>query len=258
MSIASVDSLLARMRLRQLALVAAIEQCGSLNMAAQRVFITQPAATKMLHEIEEQLGGALFVREARGMSPTPLGNAAALFARQVVGDLGRFRDEVSGLQSGAIGSVVVGCTTAAISSVLSPAICAMQRDCPQATVKVLVDSSDMLLPQLLAGSIDILLGRVYSANQTWFHFEPISGDALSIVMGPGRTRKRLADPLAMLARSSWILPPVGNVLRSNVDAAFRESGRAPPRVAVETSSTLVTLSLLASTRMVSVLPSTID
>lgn len=255
MSIPRLDSIIARMRLRQLALVAAIDEHGSVNSAAPLVHVTQPAATKMLREIEEQLGGPLFVREPRGMVSTPLGRAVALFARQVVGDLGRLRDEVVGLASGVRGSIVVGCTTAAISSVLTPAIACLQRDGLAATVQVVVDSSDVLLPQLLKGRIDLMLGRVYSAQAGFFHFEALASDSLCIVSGRARRGRSSARALHALADRSWILPPVGNVLRSTVDAAFRAIDLSPPRVAVETSSTIVTLSLLAATDMISVLPS---
>jgi DNA-binding transcriptional LysR family regulator len=257
MAVPHVDSLIARMRLRQLALVAAVVDRGSVKAAALDVHVTQPAATKMLHEIEAQLGSALFVRGARGMTPTPLGEAVALFARQVVGDLGRLRDEATSLASGARGTIVVGCTTAAISSVLTPAIRRLQAEAPDTTVAVTIDSSDVLLPQVLAGRIDLLLGRVYAAKASHYHFEPLATDALAIVTGPARRPGTISKPLHALAARPWILPPPGNVLRSTVDAAFRAAALPPPRVCVETSSTIVTLSLLAATDMVSVLPSTL-
>jgi DNA-binding transcriptional LysR family regulator len=120
MSVPPIDSLVASLRLRQLALVAAIVKCGTVKSAASLVHVTQPAATKMLHEIETHFGSALFVREARGMAPTPLGEAVALFARQALGDLGRLRDEATGLTAGTLGTVVVGSTTAAIGNMLTP------------------------------------------------------------------------------------------------------------------------------------------
>lgn len=255
MNVPPLDSLIAGLRVRQLALVAAIVQCGTVKSAASLVHVTQPAATKMLHEIEAHFGCALFLREARGMAPTPLGEAIALFARQVVGDLGRLRDEAIGLASGTLGTVVVGCTTAAIVGVLTPAMRSLQAERPQARLKVVVDSSDVLLPQVLDGHVDILLGRVYAAQANLFHFEPLASSALSIVMGPAHRPRKTARPLPALAESPWILPPGGNVLRTAVDAAFRAANLAPPRVCVETNSTILTLSLLAATGMVSVLPS---
>jgi DNA-binding transcriptional LysR family regulator len=254
MAVPTVDSLIAGLRLRQLALVAAIVERGSVKAAASAVHVTQPAATKMLHEIESQLGSGLFVRGPRGMSPTPLGEAVALFARQVVADLGRLRDEVGGLASGAMGSIRVGCTTAAIPVVLTPAISRLQVQRPRVTVTVTVDSSDVLLPQLLEGRLDVLLGRVYTPDFERFDFEPLASNSLGIVMGPSQRRRLGAKPLVALADRSWILPPAGNVLRSAVESAFRSAGLSPPRVGVETNSTIVTLSLLASTGMVSVLP----
>ena len=58
--------LLGRLKLRQLALVVAIDTHRSLRKAAEAVAVTQPAATRLLHELEAALGVPLFVRHAVG------------------------------------------------------------------------------------------------------------------------------------------------------------------------------------------------
>ena len=61
----AVNQLLNRLRMRQVALLLAIEASGTLGAAARAIGMTQPAATKMLHELEATLGQNLFDRVGR-------------------------------------------------------------------------------------------------------------------------------------------------------------------------------------------------
>src|SRR3954469_24726018 len=62
-----------RFKMRQLALVLKLVGTGNLHDAAAALNMSQPAATKLLQEIEEALGAELFIRQSRGMKPTPSG-----------------------------------------------------------------------------------------------------------------------------------------------------------------------------------------
>src|SRR6202008_4807720 len=62
-----------RFQMRQLALVLKLIETGNLHDAAAALYMSQPAATKLLQEIEEALGAALFIRQSRGIKPTPCG-----------------------------------------------------------------------------------------------------------------------------------------------------------------------------------------
>ena len=59
------EQLLNRLRMRQVALLLAIDEFRTMHAAAQHLGMTQPAASKMLHELEEALGETLFDRVGR-------------------------------------------------------------------------------------------------------------------------------------------------------------------------------------------------
>ena len=63
----STPQLLNRLRMRQMALILAIDERRTLRAAAAQLGMTQPAATKMLHELEIALGQPLFERVGRGL-----------------------------------------------------------------------------------------------------------------------------------------------------------------------------------------------
>lgn len=75
-------ALLMRLRTRQLLLLEALGRESQLGRAAAELGMSQPAATKLLQQAEAAIGTALFIRRARGMEPTPAGEAIIRFARQ--------------------------------------------------------------------------------------------------------------------------------------------------------------------------------
>ena len=71
---ATTTQLLSRLRMRQVLLLLVIERHGTLRAAAAELGVTQPAASKMLRELEGSLGHALFERVGRGLRLTPSGD----------------------------------------------------------------------------------------------------------------------------------------------------------------------------------------
>ena len=69
----SLSRLLNRLRFKHLELLATLGETQVLHQAAKRINVSQPAATKMLADIEYTFGFSLFERHARGLRPTPLG-----------------------------------------------------------------------------------------------------------------------------------------------------------------------------------------
>ena len=96
------------LRLRHLQLLVALDRFRQLGRAADFLALTQPAVSKMLAEVERLYGVALFTRSSRGTEPTPAGEVVVRFARSVLSDHARTRDEVTAVASGAVGRVAVG------------------------------------------------------------------------------------------------------------------------------------------------------
>jgi DNA-binding transcriptional LysR family regulator len=81
-------SLMLHVRPRQLLLLARLDTHRHLGRAAEAMNISQPAATKLLQQLEDSLGEKLFERLARGMEPTPYGEILIRYARRVLSDFG--------------------------------------------------------------------------------------------------------------------------------------------------------------------------
>ncbi|RAD65106.1 LysR family transcriptional regulator, partial [Burkholderia multivorans] len=64
-----------RLRLRHLQVLLSLASTGNLSQSAAALATTQPALSKWLKELEEDVGLPLFERHARGLRPTPYGDA---------------------------------------------------------------------------------------------------------------------------------------------------------------------------------------
>src|ERR1700760_1481398 len=101
------------MKLTQLTYAAAVAERGSLRAAARHLRIAQPAFSRSIAELERELGAPLFERRARGMVPTPLGQAFVRRATGILNDVRRAQDEFEQLRGNAVGSITVGLSIAA-------------------------------------------------------------------------------------------------------------------------------------------------
>src|SRR5579875_4199113 len=89
-----------RLKLAQLRLIAAIEDRGSVSAAAEALNLSQPAASRMIAEMEQGFGAALCERLARGVRLTALGAALARHARSVLLQLAEAEREIDDLKLG--------------------------------------------------------------------------------------------------------------------------------------------------------------
>ncbi|MBR2838902.1 MAG: LysR family transcriptional regulator [Kiritimatiellae bacterium] len=84
------------MTLQQLRYVDAVVQCGSINDAARRMFVSQPTLTEAIRNLEEELRVALFTRSSRGAVPTREGEEFLAMARQMLDDAARIQEKYTG------------------------------------------------------------------------------------------------------------------------------------------------------------------
>ena len=254
-----LSATLSRLKLRQLALVLALIETKTMHRAAESLNLSQPAATKLLQEIERTLGVSLFERQPRGMVPTVYGLAAGRHARLLLRDLNRLQQEMEGLKRGIEGTVQLGAVMAAVPQLVAGALARLGQAHPTLRVSLLTDTSDGLLAELHAGRLDVVVGRPISKRDreslTW---EPLVDEEIRIVVGTGNPLlEQEGLTLADLARETWVLQPASTPMRQAIEAAFAKVGLDLPHHSVETVSMLATASLLARTSMIGAVPDSI-
>ncbi len=236
----------------QLRLLVAIDDHRQLQLAADEVALTQPAASRMLAEIERRLDASLFLRQPKGLVPTEVGTAVIRRARAALRELGAMAGEVAALKSGRAGSIQVGAVTGPALSYLVPAIRAVKRAAPEAEIGVEVAPSRELLRQLIAGRLDFVIGRVMQEfDSRDFDIQPMRDEKLALLV---RAEHPLARSHAVtfteLADYEWILQERGAPIREATLAAFADAGLAEPGNIVVSSSLLLTISYLSRSNAV--------
>jgi DNA-binding transcriptional LysR family regulator len=256
----SDGSMLLRLRTRQLLLVAQLGRERHLGRAAGALGVSQPAATKLLQQLEAAIGSTLFLRGPRGMQPTPSGEVLIRHAQQLLTDFGAAREEMRALDAGLQGQLRLGSVPGAMPELMAPALAAYKRAYPRVAVSLVVATSDQMLAQLARGEVDLVLGRLTEgSHDDTFDAQPLLGEAQVVVVRAGHpllARGARVD-LASIARLTWVLQPPGSPQRSRFEDALREAGLHARLDIVETASTVATTALLEQSDMAAVMPASL-
>jgi DNA-binding transcriptional LysR family regulator len=251
----STPQLMNRLRMRQVALLLAIDEHGTLSAAAAQLGLTQPAATKMLNELELALGQKLFERVGRGLQRNAAGERATGFFRSIRGTVEALNQELEAVRMGAGGRLAIGSIMAASAGRLTKALVRLKSEMPMLAIEVAVDTSDRLLAQLREGVLELVIGRNAAVSGVPCEFRPIEDEELAVIARTQHplARRRSVD-FTTLLHYPWILQPPGSPMRDLIDLEFRQQGAELPRGLLETGSILTTMSLVQSSEMLGVIP----
>ena len=242
----------ARLKTRQLLLLVALDEEGNIHRAAEVLAMTQPAASKLLKDLEDVLGVPLFERLPRGMRPTAYGEAMVRHARTALSSLNQAHDEVQELKAGRFGQVSVGAITTPGMMLLPPAIARMKQAHPALRVSLQIETSDVLMERMAQGRMDILVARLFAQHdKTAIRFEALAEEPVVAMVRPGHPLLAV-DKLTLrdLNAWGWIVPPEGSVLRHRFDLMFREESLEAPANLIETAALLFVTKMIAQSDMI--------
>jgi DNA-binding transcriptional LysR family regulator len=234
-----------RLRLRQLRLLIALEDAGSLLKAAERVGLTQPGASKALQEIEEALDTALFTRTNRGLRANEAGLCVIRYARLIQTNLGQMHEELEALLSGHGGKLAIGTIMGAVPF-LTETLVRLFKKHPAISVELVEDTSAELLRLLDQGRLNMAICRTtVSERPDLYNSTNIRNPTLAVVANlhhPAAKKKHIE--LADLADARWVVYSANMPMRLLLEREFHQAGLRFPLYLVETTSAFATLSLL--------------
>jgi len=247
----------ARIKTRQLLLLQVLAEEGNIHRAAQVLNMTQPAASKLLKDLEDVLGVELFERLPRGMKPTWYGESMIRHARMALASLDRAREEVEALRAGRFGLVSVGAITAPGITLVPSAVANVKSQHPTLRVSVQIETSDVLLERIAQDRLDMMVGRLFERHdKSDLRYQAIAEEPVCAMVRTGHPllgvgRLSLRD----LVKVGWIVPPAGGVLRHRWELMFQEAGLEIPGDLIETSALLFVTRMLRQSDLVTVLAS---
>ncbi len=231
----------------QLRLIQQIAEHGQLQLAAETVGMTQPAASRMLAEAEALVGAPMFLRLPKGMEPTEIGRAVLRRANAILCEMLSMGADVAALRSGMGGAVRVGAVTGPAVSYLVSAIREIKQSAPDADITVDVMPSRELLTCLAAGEMDFVLARILPEFDSQdFNILPMRDEKVSFLVRADHPLSRAASvTMVELADQEWIMQQRGAPIREAALGAFADVGLPEPRNIVSSPSLLLTLAYLA-------------
>lgn len=243
-----------RLKLRHYQLFLALDEHRNLHRAAAQLNMSQPAASKLLSDLEANLGIRLFERHSRGLSPNWYGEIMIRHAHSMRSALHHTGKELNAMREGNEGTVAVGTVMAPAVTILTRAIERVHRERPGLKVRVDVDVSKVLVPRLLEGELDFAITRIPSGiNTERFVFEEIGEEELCFVVRKGHPlESKTALNLADMAAYPWALQPAGALMRQRVDSLFLHHQVAPPCQIVDTADLLFSLALVDKSNTITV------
>ena len=226
--------------------------------AAQAVHISQPALSKAIANLEQELGVTLLDRRPRGVEPTPFGETLFRYAKMIDSDIRRAVAEIDAQRGMTRGTIVIG-VIPTLSEVMGRVAQEVLRRHPGLRLKLRVAFSSELRPALLEGELDFALlllpGEERSPGLT---VEPLLRTGPLVVVRKGhpltrQTRSSMQD----LAAFQWLIPDYPTSHRAIVHKAFLDAGLPPPMAAIDVSTIIFFYNLILQSDLVTVAPSTL-
>ena len=245
-----------RLKTRQMFLLMALDEARNLHQAAAATNMSQPAASKMLKDIEDLFGVPFFERLPRGMRPTLYGETMIRHVRMALANLTQGQDALATLQAGLSGQVDIGVIITPSMTLVPQAIAQTKAEAPRLCIGVEVSTSNTLVAQLKNGQLDFLIARILEQeDESSLLYEDLSEETECAVVRLGHPMLGRDDlTLKELSTASWVLSPRGSILRHRFDMMFRRSDLETPTNVVETTAMSVIKSVLQQTDFLHIMP----
>jgi DNA-binding transcriptional LysR family regulator len=193
------------MRLSQLRDFIAIVETGSLRSAARSLGVSQPAISKSLRQLEQELRVQLLQRNARGAATTRAGKVFLARARVVQSELRRAADDLAALSGGAQGAVAFGMGPASCMRLAPDALAQFRRAHPDANVRIIEGATDVLVARVRDEMLDFCVSQVPEGKlDAGLRFRPLYRPRLAVVGRRGHPLRH-ARSLRELAGAQWLM-----------------------------------------------------
>ncbi|MBB94334.1 MAG: pca operon transcription factor PcaQ [Rhodobacteraceae bacterium] len=225
-----------RIKFRHIQCFVEISRERSFKRAAERLYLTGPAISKTLKELEDILGAPLLTRSRAGVALTAQGEVFLHFAQMSLAALQQGLDGVE--QAGALAAenLVVGALPSVAARLMPAAVTAFTEMRPQARLRIMDGPHGFLTDRMKLGDLDLVIGRLAGPEQMQgISFSQLYTEQVVFVVRAGHPL--LDDPdLQRITEWPVVYPSPGSAIRPLVDRYLIEQGVAEVPRQVETVS----------------------
>lgn len=221
-----------RLKMRHYALLVAVDRHRSITRVAEQLSLTQPTVTRALADIEDIFMTPLFLRNRRGLEPTPAGEVVLARARLAMADNAALQQELQAVSAGRQGRLRIGVIPYVSTQMLDAAWQHLFALRPRLALLAHEDTTHNLIQAVRGRTLDCAICRFSHdstdddlVQQLLYHQQ-----ACLVVARPsaGRLANRAALDIAQLAEMDWIFPPSDTLVRQMINAIFAAAGRTVP------------------------------
>jgi len=245
-----------RLRFKHLELFRAVLDKQTLLGAAKATHMTQPAATKLIQELEDIFGVQLFERGKHGMRPTHFGHVAYRHITVLFADLAHMAGEIELISEGNEGHIRLGLLPSLAPDLVTSSVIRMLKEHPKVRLTLQEGTTTELLAGLSNNELDITFARILDHDLAdRYRISRIYEEPFVIVVRRSHPLSRQPSvDWRTLARATWILPTSGTPIRNFVDNLFISAGALRPQAAIECITLEKIRHLVQGSDMVGILP----
>jgi DNA-binding transcriptional LysR family regulator len=243
------------MDLRDIEYFAVLAEHGQLVRAAEALGLSQPALSLSLRRLEKSANAKLVKRTPKGVELTAIGTALLTHVhrlRLARDDLAR---EVADLAQGKAGDVRIGTGPATAEGFLPAACIALFKEAPQVTLHTSIGATtDLLLPRLRTGELDIVVNHIANLPQHDLLLEPLWEDEFVVYAAADhRLARRRSVTLADLVEERWASTAASAFQAwQSLERTFSERGLPSPRFSMISDSVMLRQRMVACTTVVGI------
>jgi len=240
------------MELRSLNYFVRIAELGSITRAASHLRLAQPALTRHVQRLEEELGVALFTRANRGVRLTEAGEKLLESASRILRDVERTGDEIRAQDAHPSGRIILGITPTLCPILVPELFARMRQDFPRVELKVMHAGMVRLEAFLIDGRVDVALLSELSRSRLIVSTR-LAEEEMVLVTQPEARRSSATGGIVSgeeLSRTPLVL---GDGLRAAMDALLAGRG-IELNVAIEVNDNETMRLMVAQGAAASILP----
>jgi DNA-binding transcriptional LysR family regulator len=249
------DRLRRRLKLREIDILLAIFQAGSMGRAAKALNMSQPVISKAIANLELNLGVRLLDRSRQGVELTPYGRAFVKRGVAAFDELRQGVQDIAFLTDPKAGEIRLGGSDYVISALFSPVMHRFSRLYPKLFFRVIVADLRTLCREIDDRKIDLAVCRIFRPLSDEYKVETLFQDSLVAVAGANNplTRRRRIE-FDDLIEQPWTLQPADNDFGAFVLDSFRSKGHMPPSIAIASTSYALRGEFLATGQYLTMVP----
>jgi DNA-binding transcriptional LysR family regulator len=249
-----------RIKLRDLHILQAVAEHGSMAKAARHLAISQPVVSKVIADLEREVGRPLLDRDRHGAEPTIYGAALLKHGLAAFDELRQSVKAIEYLADPERGELRIATQSVMVAGFLPAVIRSLHRRHPNITIDVKLSvESDRLHRELRDRNVDLILGRILTPfAEEDLAAEVLFNDTTVIVAGrrSGWVRRRKIQ-LVDLINEPWVLPVAGSAGELIAAEMFRLSGLEMPSRGAVRAAMPMHAALVANGPYLSTLPGSV-